>query len=80
MRRLDGPPQRQRGTEPSGTICWRRCAIRLGAQRGFASSEEVEMLMETEIKPNKIISLKPDAVVEQAVVARRLGRRRAKYE
>ena len=30
----------------------------------FASSEEVEMLMAAEIKPNKIISLKPDAVVE----------------
>jgi len=55
---------------PSGWVC-----------SGFpASPEEVEMLMAAEIKPNKIISLKPDAVVEQAVVARRLGRRRDKYE
>lgn len=48
---------------------------------GFpASPEEIEMLSEAQIRPNKIISLNPDESVVQTVIARRLGRRREKYE
>jgi adenylate kinase family enzyme len=48
---------------------------------GFpASLEEVEMLVVTGMKPNKIISLKPDDASVQQVIDRRASRRRDRFE
>jgi adenylate kinase family enzyme len=48
---------------------------------GFpASPEEVELLKASGIIPNKIISFKPDDATVQQVIARRLGRRRDKFD
>jgi adenylate kinase family enzyme len=57
------------GAGPAGWIC---C--------GFPGSlVELEELAKTEIKANKIISLKPDDATVQKVIARRLSRRRDKF-
>lgn len=64
----DRQTQQAEGRQSQGWVC-----------SGFpASPDEVQLLVQAEIKPNKIISLKPDDTAVAKVTSRLLSRRREK--